>query len=58
MQDGLRLDGDRMFIEDVGVRIKPSQIVKAPRIGVDYAGEAARWPLRYYVRQNPFVSRL
>ena len=28
-----------------------------PRIGVDYAGEAATWPLRFAERGNPHVSR-
>ncbi|MFA5021877.1 MAG: DNA-3-methyladenine glycosylase [Patescibacteria group bacterium] len=29
----------RVWIEDRGLKIKPSQIKKSPRIGVDYAGE-------------------
>jgi DNA-3-methyladenine glycosylase len=33
-------------------------IVKRPRIGVDYAGHWARRLLRFYVRGNPYVSRL
>lgn len=33
------------------------QIVKRPRIGVDYAGSWARRHLRFYIRHNPFVSR-
>ena len=32
-------------------------IVAAPRIGVDYAGEWAGEPLRFYIAGNPFVSR-
>lgn len=27
-----------------------------PRIGVDYAGDAAHWPLRFYDRDSPAVS--
>lgn len=46
----------RLFIEDTGVKIQQRQIVATPRIGVDYAGTAARWPLRFYVRDNPHVS--
>lgn len=35
------------------------RIVRRPRIGVDYAGHHwARRLLRFYVRGNPFVSRL
>ena len=32
-------------------------IVKRPRIGVDYAGAWAKKLLRFYIRDNPFVSR-
>ena len=36
---------------------RPLKIVRAPRIGVDYAGAWAKRLLRFYVRDNPFVSR-
>jgi DNA-3-methyladenine glycosylase len=43
------------FICDPGkVRIP---IVCRPRIGVDYAGEWAERPLRFYIRGNPYVSQ-
>jgi DNA-3-methyladenine glycosylase len=29
----------------------------SPRIGVDYAGEAAEWPLRFFDLESPAVSR-
>lgn len=32
-------------------------VAVGPRIGVDYAGEAAAWPLRFAARGNPHVSR-
>jgi DNA-3-methyladenine glycosylase len=32
-------------------------IVTRPRIGIDYAGEWAERPLRFYIAGNPFVSR-
>jgi DNA-3-methyladenine glycosylase len=28
----------------------------SPRIGVDYAAEAAKWPLRFFDRESPAVS--
>ena len=43
-QNGLRLDSTSLFI-DQGK--KPKRIIVTPRIGVDYAGEAAQWPLRF-----------
>jgi len=32
-------------------------VVKRPRIGVDYAGHWARRLLRFYIKNNPFVSK-
>ncbi|MDB4979123.1 MAG: DNA-3-methyladenine glycosylase [Candidatus Peribacteria bacterium] len=32
-------------------------IIARPRIGVDYAGEWATKPLRFYIADNPYVSR-
>ncbi len=32
-------------------------IIKRPRIGVDYAGSWAKRLLRFYIKDNPFVSR-
>lgn len=35
----------------------PFSIVRRPRIGVDYAGHWAKRLLRFYIRDNPFVSK-
>jgi len=32
-------------------------IVKRPRVGVDYARHWAKRHLRFYIKDNPFVSR-
>ncbi len=32
-------------------------VLRGPRVGVDYAGEAARWPLRFAVAGCPAVTR-
>ncbi len=39
-----------LWIEDRGVKIKPSQIATAKRIGVDYAGKWADKPYRFKIR--------
>jgi DNA-3-methyladenine glycosylase len=39
-----------------GERIPAARIAAGPRVGVAYAGEAARWPLRFYIKGNAFVS--
>lgn len=46
-----------LYVSDDGFKVSPQDIVARPRIGVDYAGNAAEWPLRFYLKNNPFVSR-
>lgn len=57
--DGLRLwkKNSELFISDDSHEVKKRGIISVPRIGVDYAGEAALWPLRFYLKDNLFVSR-
>lgn len=40
-----------------GRPVEDEDVVITPRIGVDYAGEAAGWPLRFSLAGNPHVSR-
>jgi len=47
----------RLFVIDDGCRVEADQIATSPRIGVDYAGEDALLPWRYFVRDSRFVSR-
>lgn len=54
--DGVPLDEGELRIT-AGVPVAAEEIVSGPRVGVGYAGEAARWPLRFAVRGNPHVSR-
>jgi DNA-3-methyladenine glycosylase len=49
--------GDEIWIEDPGIRVPPSRIVVTPRIGIDYAGEDALLPWRFYLKENLWVSR-
>jgi DNA-3-methyladenine glycosylase len=46
----------RLWLEDRGERVKKSQIVKAKRVGIDYAGEWADKLWRFYIKDNKFVS--
>jgi DNA-3-methyladenine glycosylase len=54
--NGHDLLSDDFYIVDPGGSERFS-IVKRPRIGVDYAGRWAKRLLRFYIRDNPFVSR-
>lgn len=47
--------GELMFVE--GEVVPDSDVAVGPRVGVDYAGEAASWPLRFAIRGNVHVSR-
>ncbi len=47
--DGLTLEGPEIFIERGSRKIVESEIHASPRVGVDYAGVAATWPLRFRV---------
>jgi DNA-3-methyladenine glycosylase len=51
------ITGDEIWIGNNGIIIPEEQIVACPRIGVDYAGEDALLPWRYYVKDNKFVSK-
>ncbi|WP_372633583.1 DNA-3-methyladenine glycosylase [Fodinibius sp.] len=54
--DGIDLTGNTIWIEDRGRSPADDEMVAAPRIGVDYAGEDAGLPRRFYVRGNRWVS--
>ena len=54
--NGRDLLSDDFHIADPG-GAGPIRIVKRPRIGVDYARHWARRLLRFYIYDNPFVSR-
>jgi DNA-3-methyladenine glycosylase len=53
---GLSLLDDRIFIGDDDGTYGRKEIGASPRIGVDYAGEDALLPYRFYVKGNPYVS--
>ena len=54
--DKADLLGNRVWIEE-GVTLPRRQIARGPRIGIDYAEEWVKKPWRFWIRDNPFVSR-
>ncbi len=54
--DGADLLGNKVWLEE-GVPVPRSQIATGPRIGIDYAEEWADKPWRFWIKDNPFVSR-
>lgn len=55
--NNLDLLGDVIWIEDHGIQIAGKDILKGPRIGVDYAAEYAKKPWRFGIKGNKWVSR-
>jgi DNA-3-methyladenine glycosylase len=49
--------GSPIWIEDRGELIAADAIGAGPRIGVDYAGECATWPWRFYLKESKWVSK-
>ena len=54
--DKADLLGERVWIEP-GASISPRQIARGPRIGIDYAEKWVKKPWRFWIKDNPFVSR-
>jgi DNA-3-methyladenine glycosylase len=54
--DAADLLGNRVWLE-AGRTVARSQIASGTRIGIDYAGEWVDKPWRFWLRDNPFVSR-
>lgn len=54
--NGEDLRGKRIWLEHHR-SFAADEIAIGKRIGIDYAGEDAEEPWRFWVRQNPFVSR-
>lgn len=53
---GLNLLDDEIYIAADDFAVNRKDIIATPRIGVDYAGEDAKLPYRFILRDNPYVS--
>jgi DNA-3-methyladenine glycosylase len=54
--NGVDLSGDQLWLELPARGAPRRRIARATRIGVDYAGDWAQRPWRFYDRDSPFVS--
>ena len=50
--NGILLQKQKIWIEESENKMKPSQILASPRIGVNYAGEDALLPYRFTIKGN------
>ena len=55
--NNLLLDGTSIWISK-GKMINNQHIIACPRVGVDYAGSDASLPWRFYLKDNPWVSKI
>lgn len=55
-QSGCSLQSEELFLADDGFYFTKKQIHTSPRIGVDYAGDDALLPYRFYIKGNSYVS--
>lgn len=51
------LRADLIWIEEGDGNIAKSEIASGPRVGIDYAGEFVTKPWRFWIRDNPYVSK-
>lgn len=55
--DGEPLDGHTLFITQRDIVVAGDDIAVTPRIGIDNSGDAAHWPLRFFLAGNRYVSK-
>ena len=56
LHSGYSLVSNELFIAADGFSFTKNEIAVSPRIGVDYAGQDALLPYRFYIKGNLFVS--
>lgn len=54
---GADLTGDVVWLEDRGMVVPAEQIAIGPRVGIDYAGDDALLPWRFWIKESKWVSR-
>jgi len=54
LHNNVSLTGKEIWLQDDGIKINESDIHIGPRIGVDYAGEDAKLPFRFWVNNYDF----
>ena len=47
-----------VWIENQNIKIMKKDILSSSRIGVDYAGQDAKLPYRFYIKNNQWVSKI
>lgn len=53
---GLSLINNEIYLYDDQIKFRENEIGISPRIGVEYSGDAALLPYRFYIKGNKYVS--
>lgn len=53
----LFLPDSPVWLEDRGIPVSDETIAAGKRIGIDYAGECAEWPWRFWLRSSRYFKR-
>jgi DNA-3-methyladenine glycosylase len=51
------LSENTIWVEDKGIIVLEKNIIKSPRVGIDYAMEYASKPWRFRIKGNPWTSK-
>jgi DNA-3-methyladenine glycosylase len=57
VHNGLSLTSKQLWLEENNIKIKESDIHVGPRIGIDYAGEDAKLPYRFWIDNYDMLRR-
>ena len=55
-QNALDMTSSEILWIENDVEYSDAEVIDGPRVGIDYAGDAAHWPLRFGVRGHPALS--
>lgn len=55
--NAVSLQGDSIWLEDRGLSFIDDEVAAVPRVGVNYAGDDAFLPYRFYLKGNIYVSK-
>ncbi|WP_198768089.1 DNA-3-methyladenine glycosylase [Fictibacillus halophilus] len=54
--NGKKINEGNIRVEE-GMIVVQNEIISGPRIGIQYAEEAVHYPYRFWIKNNPYVSR-
>jgi DNA-3-methyladenine glycosylase len=54
--NGTNLEGEQIWLEDRGIKIKEEQIIEGPRVGMNFSGPYKSIPWRFRLRDNLWIS--